>query len=114
MLAMGQVVPQINLAAMLGLPSSDGGGVVVVISDRDGSVGLRVDHVHAMLQIEWEQVVLSTPEQNAAEPLIVSRFGEGASECGVLNLDSLTSDTTAMTVAESGSVLLATEAVART
>jgi chemotaxis signal transduction protein len=110
-LAMGQVVPQINLAALFGLPSSDG-GVVVLISDRGGSVGLRVDHVHAMVQVEWEQVVLSSPEQREDEPMIVGRYGEGTASCGVLSLDHLTSDSLAMTVADSGSVMLATEAAA--
>ncbi|OAN44528.1 hypothetical protein A6A04_21055 [Paramagnetospirillum marisnigri] len=110
-LAMGQVVPQISLAALFGLPSSDG-GVVVLISDRGGSVGLRVDHVLAMVQIDWEQIVHASPEDRSAQPLIVGRFGEGTASCGVLNLDHLTSDSMAMTVAESGSVMLATEAAA--
>jgi purine-binding chemotaxis protein CheW len=96
---------------LFGLPPSDG-GVVVLISDRGGSVGLRVDHVLAMVQIEREQVTLASPEDRAEQPLIVGRFGEGAVSCGVLNLDHLTSDAMTMTVAESGSVMLATEAAA--
>ena len=110
-LAMGQVVPQISLAALFGLPPSDG-GVVVLISDRGGSVGLRVDHVHAMVQVEWEQIALASPEERDVQPLIVGRFGDEAASCGVLSLDHLTSDTMTMTVAASGSVMLATEAAA--
>jgi chemotaxis signal transduction protein len=54
-LAMGQVVPQISLASLFGLASPEG-GVVVLISDSGGSVGLRVDHVHSMLQIDLGQM----------------------------------------------------------
>ena len=111
--AMGQVVPQIGLAPLLGLPSSEG-GVVVLISDLGGSVGLRVEQVHTILQVDPEHVLLASPEQRAAEPMIIGRFGEGPTACGVLDLDHLTSDTSTMTATESGAVLLATEAVART
>ena len=107
-LAMGQVVPQISLAALLGLPGSDGG--VVLISDAGGSVGLRVDQVHAMLQVEWEQVVPSTPEEREVQPMIFGRFEHGGSACAVLSLEHLTTGTTVMEVAERGTVLLAIEA----
>ena len=107
-LAMGQVVPQISLAAILGLQSSDA-GVLVLISDLGGSVGLRVDQVHAMLQVDPDQISFATPETRAEAPMILGHFGEGPSRCSVLNLDHLTSDTSLMSFADSGAVLLATE-----
>jgi chemotaxis signal transduction protein len=110
--AMGQVVPQIGLAPVLDLPSSEG-GVVVLISDLGGSVGLRVEQVHTILQVDSEHVRLASPEQRAAEPMIIGRFGEGPAACGVLDLDHLTRDTSTMTASESGAVLLATETEAR-
>jgi len=105
---MGQVVPQISLAAILGLQSSDA-GVLVLISDLGGSVGLRVDQVHAMLQVDPDQINVATPEARAETPMILGAFGDGASRCSVLNLDHLTTDTSLMSFADSGAVLLATE-----
>ena len=70
--AMGQVVPQIGLAALLGLPSSDG-GTLVVASDLGGSVALRVEQVYAMLQIDRERLVLSDPDSRARQPISDSR-----------------------------------------
>lgn len=107
-LAMGHVVPQISLATLLRLPPSEG-GVVVLVSDIGGSIGLRVDAVHAMLQVERDQVVLSSSETRAAEPMVMGRFGEGAASCGVLDLDHLTGPDLVATAAQNGAVLMATE-----
>src|ERR1700742_3718938 len=49
--AMGQVVRESGLAALLGSPSSDG-CTLVVASALGGSVALRVEQVYAMLQID--------------------------------------------------------------
>ncbi len=107
-LAMGQVVPQIGLAALLGLKTQEA-GVLVLISDLGGSVGLRVDQVHAMIQVDPEQITLTSSEERADAPMILGRFGEGAMACSLLNLDHLTTDTGMMTFADSGAVLLASE-----
>src|SRR5262245_11096979 len=40
----GQVMPQVDLASLLGLPSSSG-GMLVVVTDRGGTLALRVVHV---------------------------------------------------------------------
>jgi chemotaxis signal transduction protein len=104
--AMGQVVPQISLAALLGLPPVEG-GILVVASDRGGSVALRVEHVYAMLQIDREKLVLSDPAQRAEEPMVIGHFGDGSSTCSVLSIEQLTSGELAETAAEYGAVLLA-------
>ena len=108
-LAMGQVMPQISLAALLGHPVQEG-GVVVLISDVGGSVGLRVDQVHAMLQVDLEQVVMSTQEERDARPMVIGTFGDGAAACEILSLDHLTTDTLTSVPAETGTVLLASDA----
>jgi chemotaxis signal transduction protein len=88
-LAMGQVVPQISLAVVLGLPSKEG-GVVVLLSDLGGSIGLRVDAVHSMLTVEWNQVDLAVPAVRAERPLILGRFGEPPAAYEILQLEHLT------------------------
>jgi chemotaxis signal transduction protein len=103
--AMGQVVPQIGLAALLGLPSSDG-GTLVVASDLGGSVALRVEQVYAMLQIDRERLVLSDPDSRARQPMILGHFYDGTTTCFVLSINELTSGELADTVGEPGAVLL--------
>ena len=88
-LAMGQVVPQISLAILLGMPSQEG-GVVVLLSDLGGSIGLRVDAVHAMLHVEWAQVAVATPAMRAERPLILGRFGNAPASYDILQLEHLT------------------------
>ena len=87
-LAMGQVVPQISLAILLGMPSKEG-GVVVLLSDLGGSIGLRVDAVHAMLHVEGSQVAVATPAMRAERPLILGRFGDAPASYDILQLDHL-------------------------
>jgi chemotaxis signal transduction protein len=104
--AMGQVVPQISLASLLGLPSASG-GTLVVASDLGGSVALRVEHVYAMLQIDRDKLVLADPETRAKEPIVLGHFGEGPLRCSVISMDQLTSGELAETMGEAGAVLLA-------
>jgi chemotaxis signal transduction protein len=104
--AMGQVVPQISLASLLGLPSVDG-GTLVVASDLAGSVALRVEQVYAMLQIDRDKLVLAGPEARAKEPMILGHFTDGTTTCAVLSIDELTSGELAETAGEPGAVLLA-------
>ncbi len=111
-LAMGQVVPQISLASLFDL-ASPAGGVVVLISDSGGSVGLRVEHVHSMIQIEMNQVVPRAAGEETRPSLVMGRYSDGRATWDVLNLDHLTNDALPMTVAEAGAVMLATEAVAQ-
>jgi chemotaxis signal transduction protein len=109
--AMGQVVPQISLAALLGLPSV-AGGTLVVASDLGGSVALRVEQVYAMLQIDRDKLVLAGPEERAKEPMVFGHFGDGPLTCAVLRMEELTSGELAETAGDSGSVLLAPDQTA--
>src|SRR5215467_14306212 len=52
----GQVMPQVSLARMLALPAA-AGGILVVVSDRGGSLALRVDQVTGMIQVDGERMV---------------------------------------------------------
>jgi len=109
--AIGQVVPQISLAMLLGLKAIEG-GILVVASDLGGSIALRVEHVFEMLQIDREKLILSNPEERAAEPMVFGHFGDGALTCSVLSIEQLTSGELAETAGENGTVLLAPDTVA--
>jgi chemotaxis signal transduction protein len=104
--AMGLVIPQISLAALLDLPHR-AGGILVVVSDAGGSVALRVEHVYAMVQIDREKLLLASPGQRAAYPMVLGHFGEGRDACAVISMDDLTSGELAAMASEVGSVLLA-------
>jgi chemotaxis signal transduction protein len=104
--AMGQVVPQISLASLLGLPPVDG-GTLVVASDLGGSVALRVEQVFAMLQIDRDKLVLADSDARAKEPMVLGHFGDGPLACSVISMDQLTSGELAETAGERGAVLLA-------
>jgi chemotaxis signal transduction protein len=110
--AMGQVVPQISLASLLGLPSIEG-GTLVVASDLTGSVALRVEHVYAMLQIDREKLVLADSDMRAIEPMVLGHFDDGAISCSVISMDQLTSGELAETAGEGGAVLLAPDNAVR-
>jgi purine-binding chemotaxis protein CheW len=105
-LAMGQVVPQISLAILLGMPSKEG-GVVVLLSDLGGSIGLRVDAVHAMLHVEGSQVAVATPAMRAERPLILGRFGDAPASYDILQLDHLTDGEFVQAAAGDATALLA-------
>src|SRR4029453_19342710 len=51
----GQVMPQVNLAKLLGLGAA-AGGMLVVVSDRGGSLALRAVHVSGMIRVDDERV----------------------------------------------------------
>jgi purine-binding chemotaxis protein CheW len=107
-LAMGQVIPQISLAILLGIPPRDG-GVVVLLSDLGGSIGLRVDAVHAMVHVEWSEVALATPAMRAEQPLILGRFRDALASYDILQLEHLTDGEFVQAATEDGTVLLAAE-----
>ena len=104
--AMGQVVPQINLASLLGLRSAEG-GTLVVASDLSGSVALRVEHVYAMLQIDRDKLVLAPPEMRERDPMVLGYCDDGSQTCSIISMDQLISGELSETVAEAGCVLLA-------
>lgn len=107
-LAMGQVAPQIDLAAVLGLPTREG-GVLVLVSDAGGSVGLRVAQAQAMVQVDWEDIQIASPEERAVTPMVMGRFGGLDDSVDVLDIEALTSGALSLAPAEQGAVLLAVE-----
>ena len=49
--AFGQIMPQVSLASLLSLRASEG-GMLVVVSDRGGTLALRVLSVTGVIQVE--------------------------------------------------------------
>src|SRR5947208_13035936 len=49
----GQVMPQADLASLLSLAPTPG-GMLIVVSDRGGSLALRVEHVTGMIQVDGD------------------------------------------------------------
>lgn len=96
--AMGQIVPQISLAALLGLPAREG-GILVVVSDAGGSLALRVEQVFAMLQIDREKFAEGS-------------FSDGPLTHTVIGMDLLTGGALVETSSEAGAVLLAPDIAA--
>jgi chemotaxis signal transduction protein len=101
----GQVMPQVNLATLLTLPPA-AGGILVVVSDRGGSLALRVVHVTGMIQIDGDRLTPTGARARALHPLYMAEFEHQGVPHYVLDLDLLaTSDELELSAPE-GAVLL--------
>jgi purine-binding chemotaxis protein CheW len=101
----GQVMPQVNLASLLGLPSAPA-GMLVVVSDRGGSLALRVVHVTRMLQVDDDRLAPTAARARALNPLYIAEFDLSGLAHYVLDLDLLaTSDQLELSAPE-GAVLV--------
>ena len=101
----GQVVPQVDLASLLALPSAEG-GILAVVADRGGSLALRVAHVTGMIQVDAESLAKTTVHARASHPLYMGEFEHQGVLHHVLDLDLLaTSDGLELSRPE-GAVLL--------
>ncbi len=89
----GQVMPQVNVASLLALPSTAGGGILVVVSDRGGSLALRVTQVSGMIQADDETLSGTAAHARAAGALYMAEVEHQGVLHYVLDLDLLaTSD----------------------
>jgi purine-binding chemotaxis protein CheW len=89
----GQIVPQVDLASLLSLRSV-AGGILVVVSDREGSLALRVAHVTGMIQEDREALTSTAARARARHPLFMADCEHEGVVHHVLDLDLLdTSDT---------------------
>ena len=88
----GQVMPQANLARLLGLPSA-AGGILIVVSDRGGSIALRVTVVTRMIRADEDRLTATAPRVRALHPLYMAEVEHQGVPHYVLDLDALaTSD----------------------
>jgi chemotaxis signal transduction protein len=90
-MALGRVVPQMSLAAVLGEERRDG-GVLVVVAASDDIRALRVDQVTGMVQIEIEATSPTDESERIAQPLLTARFEALGAEWHVLDYARLTSE----------------------
>jgi chemotaxis signal transduction protein len=84
----GQVMPQVNLASLLGLTAT-AGGILVVISDRGGSLALRVLHVTGMIQVDGNALQPTAARARAVHSLYVAELEHQGTRHYVLDLDLL-------------------------
>jgi chemotaxis signal transduction protein len=88
----GQVMPQVDLAALLALGAT-AGGILVVVSDRGGSLALRVVHVHGMVQVDGGDLQATAARARAVHPLYMAQFEHQGATHYMLDLDLIaTSD----------------------
>jgi chemotaxis signal transduction protein len=101
----GQVMPQVDVASLLDLPSA-AGGILVVVSDRGGSLALRVMQVTGMIPMDDDTLARTAARARATHPLYVGEFEHQGAIHHLLDLDSLaTSDELELSGPE-GAVLL--------
>jgi purine-binding chemotaxis protein CheW len=101
----GQVMPQVNLATLLGLPRSPG-GILVVVSDRGGSLALNVVHVAAMVQVDDQRLAATAAVSRAIHPLYMAEFEHQGRTHRVLDLDLLATSDELELAGPDGAVLL--------
>ena len=88
----GQVMPQVGVASLLAL-SAASGGILVVVSDRGGSLALRVMNVTGMIQVDGDKLTPTVARSRASHPLYMADFEYQGVPHHVLDLDLLaTSD----------------------
>jgi chemotaxis signal transduction protein len=90
-MALGRVVPQMSLAAVLGEEKREG-GVLVVVAASDDIRALRVDQVAGMVQIDIQAVKTTDEAERSAQPLLTARFEALGAEWHVLDYAGLTFD----------------------
>ncbi len=104
-MALGRVLPQMPLAAVLGEESRDG-GVLVVLASRDDVRALRVDQVAGMVQVDVEFVQTIDNIERAEQPLVSARFAALDAEWSVLDYGKLTAEQPMETETTEGAALV--------
>jgi chemotaxis signal transduction protein len=101
----GQVMPQVNLASLLGLSSAPG-GMLVVVSDRGGSLALRVVHVTRMMQVDGDRLAPTALRARSLHPLYMAELEHQGVTNYVLDLDLLATSDELELAGPDGAVLL--------
>ena len=104
--AIGQVMPQVNLAAILGVREAKG-GILVVVSDRGGSLALRVRQASAMIQVDGDTLASTAVRARERNPLYVAEIRHQGEIYNILDLDLLATDESLQVTAPDGAVMLA-------
>jgi purine-binding chemotaxis protein CheW len=104
--AIGQVMPRVNLAQMLGAKLDDG-GILVVVMDKGGSLALRVQQVNSMISIDGEQLLANTTAARARHELFMSVVESGGKEYFLLDVDRLALSDSLRIMPPDGEVMLA-------
>jgi chemotaxis signal transduction protein len=90
-MALGRVLPQMSLAAVLGEEPLEG-GVLVVVAASDDVRALRVDQVAGMVQVDIQAVTTTDAPERAVQPLLTARFEALGEEWHALDYAALTFD----------------------
>jgi chemotaxis signal transduction protein len=90
-MALGRVVPQMSLAAVLDETRREG-GVLVVVAASDDIRALRVDQVAGMVQVDIQAVTTTDGAEHSAQPLLTARFEALGEEWRVLDYSAFTFD----------------------
>ena len=101
----GQVMPQANLARLLGLESA-AGGILIVVSDRGGSVALRVAVVTRMIRVDDDRLGATAPRARAVHALYMAEVEHQGVPHYVLDLDALATSDDLDLSAPDGGVLI--------
>jgi chemotaxis signal transduction protein len=101
----GQVMPQVHLASLLALRSA-AGGILVVVSDRGGSLALRVVHVTGMIQVDGDRMATTATRARSLHPLYMAEFEHQGTPHYVIDLDLLATSEGLELSAPEGAVLL--------
>jgi len=104
--AIGQVMPQVDLAAILGVREAPG-GILVVVSDRGGSLALRVGQATAMIQVDGEILAPTAVRARERNPLYMAEIEHLGAIYNILDLDLLATDESLRIVVPDGAVILA-------
>ena len=101
----GQVMPQANLALLLGLEAATG-GILVVVSDRGGSIAFRVAVVTRMIRADEDRLTATAPRVRALHPLYMAEVEHQGIPHYVLDLDALATSDELELSAPDGGVLI--------
>src|SRR5215468_8855002 len=101
----GQVMPQVDLASLLGMPKSSG-GILVVVSDRGGSLALRVVHVTGMIQVDDVALAGTAARARAVHPLFNAEIEHQGVVHRLVDLDQLATSEDLELSGPEGAVLL--------
>ncbi len=104
--ALGQVMPRVNLAKMLGMEGPEG-GILVVVQDKGGALALRVQQVTSMVVVDGEQVLANAANAHARHELFLADFLQGDTPYYILDVDRIAGAESLMVYPPDGEVLLA-------
>lgn len=104
--AIGQVMPRVNLAQMLGAPNQEG-SILVVVMDKGGSLALRIQQVTTMVNVESEQILAQAAEARERSDFFMAQFEQHGEVHYLLDIDRLAASDQLRVLPPDGEVMLA-------